>query len=175
MKFLKTWSVISLILLFNPGNIFSQTSLTEEKKADILSLMEITRASEIGSQFATAIMQQMGAVMKNSGTALPDTVIGIIQEEVIKIVKEEAFKEGGLLSMVIPIYDKYFTHDEIKELLKFYKTDIGRKTISVMPSLLQESMMAGRLWGQSLAPLIKERMIKRLKELGFNADPLERI
>lgn len=34
-----------------------------------------------------------------------------------------------VVALYYPIYDKYFTHDEIKELVKFYSSSIGIKLV----------------------------------------------
>ncbi|NEQ77810.1 MAG: DUF2059 domain-containing protein [Okeania sp. SIO2C9] len=39
-----------------------------------------------------------------------------------------------------PIYDKYFTEEDLQALIEFYQTPTGRKTIELMPQLFQESM-----------------------------------
>ena len=36
-----------------------------------------------------------------------------------------------------------------------------------MPQLVQESMLAGQRWGQSLGPLIENRIKQRFKEEGI--------
>jgi hypothetical protein len=38
-----------------------------------------------------------------------------------------------------PIYDEYFSEEELREMLVFYRTPVGRKSIEVMPSLMQEA------------------------------------
>lgn len=38
-----------------------------------------------------------------------------------------------------PLYDKYFSEEELREMLAFYRTPVGRKSIEVMPSLMQEA------------------------------------
>jgi hypothetical protein len=38
-----------------------------------------------------------------------------------------------------PLYDKYFSEEELREMLAFYSTPVGRKNIEVMPSLMQEA------------------------------------
>jgi uncharacterized protein len=47
---------------------------------------------------------------------------------------------------VVDIYVKHFTHDEVRALLDFYTTPVGRKVIRVMPMLAQESSAAGQRW-----------------------------
>jgi hypothetical protein len=69
--------------------------------------------------------------------------------------------------MVVPIYAKHFTHKEIKALLKFYQTDLGRKTIKVWPLILQESMLLAQDWWKSLSPVIRKRLNTRFKNEGI--------
>lgn len=40
----------------------------------------------------------------------------------------------------VPIYDKYFTESELKDLIAFYKSPTGTKVIEVMPNLFAESI-----------------------------------
>ena len=38
-----------------------------------------------------------------------------------------------------PIYDKTFSEEELRQMVTFYRTPVGRKSIEVMPSLMQEA------------------------------------
>lgn len=40
----------------------------------------------------------------------------------------------------VDLYDKYFTEDEIKDLIVFYKSHTGKKTTEVLPKMFGESM-----------------------------------
>jgi len=42
-------------------------------------------------------------------------------------------------SVYPPLYDKYFSEEELRQMLAFYRTPVGRKTIAVMPSVMQEA------------------------------------
>ncbi len=53
-------------------------------------------------------------------------------------------------TVYLPIYDKYFSEEELREMLAFYRTPVGRRSIEVMPSLLQE---AGRGIEQAVQPV----------------------
>ncbi len=43
----------------------------------------------------------------------------------------------------IKLYAKYFTLEEINELIKFYKTDVGQKSIKIFPKLTLEAQKIG--------------------------------
>ena len=38
-----------------------------------------------------------------------------------------------------PLYDKYFSEEELREMAAFYSTPVGRKSIEVVPLLMQEA------------------------------------
>ena len=59
--------------------------------------------------------------------------------------------------MFYPLYDKYFTEDELRGLLAFYKSPVGQKSIEVMPALTQESIQkASDLILPKIEPVITE-------------------
>lgn len=64
-------------------------------------------------------------------------------------------------SISYPLYDKYFTSAELQDLIAFYKSPTGRKTISVMPGLLAESI--GRA-SAAMSPTINEIMMEAMDE-----------
>jgi hypothetical protein len=68
---------------------------------------------------------------------------------------------------MIAIYDKHFTHQDIRDLLSFYQTPIGKKAILVLPQVANEGMLTGQRWGQSLGPELDKRIIPALKREGL--------
>jgi hypothetical protein len=48
------------------------------------------------------------------------------------------------------VYNKYYTHDEIKQLITFYKSPLGKRLVEVTPLLTQETMVIGQKWGEKL-------------------------
>lgn len=61
----------------------------------------------------------------------------------------------------VRMYGKYFSEEELAELLAFYESSIGKKSIEVMPQLMQEGMEAG---ARLLGPKINEIMIAAREE-----------
>ena len=47
-------------------------------------------------------------------------------------------------NLIIPIYDKHYSHDEILQLISFYQSSIGQKMVQSSPSIVEESMKAGQ-------------------------------
>jgi len=55
-----------------------------------------------------------------------------------------------LLDLAVPIYDKYYSDDEIKQLIHLYETPMGQKMLKVMPKVLGELQAAGEKWGEGM-------------------------
>jgi len=126
---------------------FSQSS---SKQQAIRELLEVTGSAKIGVQ----VLNNMVSTYQKSYTKADSS----FWDEFMKEVSPD-----GFVSITIPIYDKYFTEEEIRQIIAFYKTPIGQKIISTMPSVMREAMNAGEAWGKEIG----EKILKRLKEKGY--------
>jgi len=90
-----------------------------------------------------------------------------LTEEVNKAIDESMNARGGLKEIIVAIYHRYYSADEIQALLDFYRTPVGKKTIAIMPAMTQESMALGMQWGNSLGPLVLQRIKARFKQNGY--------
>jgi len=66
--------------------------------------------------------------------------------------------------MMVPIYSRAFSEEELNELVKFYESPIGRKMTRALPQIVSESMAAGQQW----AGEVLKRLRTRLKEKGYS-------
>jgi len=66
-----------------------------------------------------------------------------------------------LLDAAIPVYDKYFTDDDIKGLIHFYETPVGQKAIGLMPKVSMELQSEGTKLGQTIG---RDAMLKVLAD-----------
>lgn len=143
--------------------------LTDAKRSDIYKLLEVTGAASIGQQMSQVTVQQLTDAIKRARPDVPTEMLDIVREEVNKTIADAMVAKGGFVDVVTPIYHKHFTHQEVKGLLSFYQSTLGKKTISVLPALMQESMVAGQRWGQALGPIIQERVRQRFKDKGVES------
>lgn len=152
-----------------PSGAFAD-ELTAAKRSDIRKLIDATGGSQIASRFAAAMTQRMFSTLKAEQPDLPDRALAVVERELADLFTEKVDAPGGLLDDVVPIYSKYFSHAEIKELLAFYQSEVGRKAIAVLPQVANESMLAGQRWGESMGPEIQRRVDAALKKEGLLPD-----
>ena len=122
-----------------------QTTVTEAFKNDIRKLLQQTGADKMAKQ----MMSQMIMMQRRANPSVP----GEFWDEFEKDANTEE-----LMELSIPSYAKHLTHDEIKGLIKFYESPLGKKLIKAQPMIMQESMMAGQKWGMQLGREIAEKL-----------------
>lgn len=137
--------------------------LTAQKREDILQLLEMTGARSLGKQMAVALVAQLSANLRQSRPDIPPEAIDALPEVVGAVFEENI---DSFIENVIPLYHKHFTASEIRGMIEFYSTPLGRKTVEVLPALMGESMRAGQQWGEGLAPEIDRRIREHLEQEG---------
>jgi uncharacterized protein len=135
-----------------------QSKIDPAKEADIRQLLAVMG----GSDYVNQIMEQMEVNMRPIlNNAMPP---GDYREKLIDlfIAKfQSKFDANKFLEMIIPIYDKYLTDEEIKNLIVFYATPLGKKTLTALPKMMSEAQAAGSKMGEELG---RQAMIEVLAE-----------
>ena len=100
-------------------------SMDREKKLDILKMIDLSGARIIANE-SFGLSAQM---YKEDDPEL--------YEFLVKNINVNDFIE----EIFVDLYAKYFTHPEIKELIKFYESPVGKKYINVSPQLMREATL----------------------------------
>lgn len=155
--------VVVLLLLAFGGHAHAQ-AVDPAYEKDALRLLEMTGAQRLGEQMLDAVMNSVGQSLRQANPNIPQRVVDIAGETARDLYKSEM---GSLLPRIVVAYSKVLTHDEVRQMIAFYETPLGRRIIQVMPQLQQASTQAGQEWAQSHAPKLQEMLEKRLKAEGL--------
>ena len=160
---------LALLLALSTG-AFSE-DLTAEKKLLIDEFLSITGgAIDLGEVVTSIYIDSMSTALRQSSPNVDANVIEALEDEVTNVVSEEVGDKDINKELSYPIYHKYLTGSEITELISFYKSPIGRKTINILPDISQETLMAGQAWARGLGPKIQERVLERFQREGINLE-----
>lgn len=129
--------------------------LTDAKRSDIRKLIASTGSDRISDQFAGAVTQSLAHSLKAANPEIPERLFVSLRHDLAAMFAEKMNAPDGMIERVVPVYHKHFTHAEIREMLAFYQTDIGRKAIEVLPSVVGESTAIGQAWGRGLGADIR--------------------
>ena len=147
-----------VILLVAVSGFFNvsrgQTPVAPEKAQNIRRLLELTGAHNLMQQMIEQIMSSLKTSVPGEKPETRDKIINIYEEELKKSFRVERLNE-----LIIPIYDKYFTSEELTSLVAFYESPLGKKVVSVLPQIFEESSTAGEKLGLE----VQERAMERIK------------
>jgi uncharacterized protein len=136
----------------------AKTSIDPAKEADIRRLLEVTGAKALMFQRMASMEGTLRPLLVNS---FPP---GEYRNKLIELFFEKLHSKADsqtLIALVIPVYDKYLSDEEIKGMIQFYSTPLGKKMVEVLPKLTAESTEAGQKWGQEIG---RQTMIEVLQE-----------
>jgi uncharacterized protein len=91
-----------------------------------------------------------------------------LNEVAAKMEKDYAVKVNELVDQSARIYASHFTEPELRELLTFYQSPLGRKVIVEEPKALDESMSNAGELGEKLSDEVIPRMREEMKKRGHD-------
>ena len=157
---------VGLMLLCAQHSLVHADELTKAKRKDVSTLIEMTVSKTIVLQFAGPMHKEITKRIKPSfkDQEIPKKVFSVTRKETINFFLANL---DSFMKRLIPVYAKHYTHPEVKELIEFYKTDLGQLIISKTPKIMFESMTTGQKWAKSLGPALLKKIWKRLSEEGL--------
>jgi uncharacterized protein len=150
-----------------------------EKRALIKEFLEVTLARKSAMALLESLLQEDEKLMPSivweavSGMAEVKQLSPRDQQELKDQLNRDSVRQSRRLrelfskkidfgqlieNLSYELYAKYFTEDELKDLIAFYGSQTGKKTIEVMPRLFAESM-------SRTAEIIKPKLTEIITEL----------
>jgi hypothetical protein len=145
----------TIILLFSIILFTSTLSFSQDNAAYRESVKQMMIANGSETTFK-AVISQMISNFKTQRSEVTEEFWDQFETSFQKVGIED------LLDLLTPIYQKHMSQDEIKDITAFYQTPAGKKFAQKTPLIMQESMQAGRVWGEKIGLEI----INKLKEQG---------
>jgi uncharacterized protein len=163
----------------------AQDAISPEKRALIDDLLRVNRTEQNMQESMTAALGLMGKTMTEIiSKSIPDQLDdkGASKEAREQAAEMTAKRMAGVHEMmmkqinvpelieqvVVPLYDKYYTESELRDLIAFYKTPTGQKMITVQPQLTGEAMSRTMQYlmpkMEAVTKQISEEMLNELKK-----------
>jgi uncharacterized protein len=141
--------------------------LSDAKRLDILKLQQLSGAKRIGQQTTQRMLERMLEQLRRAQPSLPERAMQAVRQELEAFVEEKFFADGGLIDQQAPIYHSHFTHEEIRALIGFYESPIGRKLAQEQPAISVEVMKFTESSVAQLLPQLHSRLSAALKKEGI--------
>jgi len=154
----------------------AQNAVAPEKQAAIKEIVALMNADNQIEQLVEVFSSQMDDTRRQTVKAVLNDRADLSPaekkqlEDTLLVNDKPAFKkfqerllakidyQTVMSDMMLVVYDKFFTLEELKDLLVFYKSSTGQKMLKLMPDIAAESMQVTQT---KLLP----KLLEALKEI----------
>ena len=138
------------------------STLNPAKEGDIRRLLELTGAKKNALEFGQQLGEYLKSMMQKSLPAgehsaqIGDTLVGKLMARL---------NSDEMIARLIPVYDKAFSGEELKAIVRFYESAAGQRLLEATPQVMEEANGVSEKWVQELIPQIMEQMTEQFPEL----------
>jgi hypothetical protein len=156
------------VLLFACAT-FGSAALTQPapSAAAVATARELVETKGGAAMFDPVIIsvveQTKGALLQTNPQLAKD-----LNDVSAQLRTEFASRRGELLAYAAKLYADRFTEQELKELLAFYKSPLGKKMSNVEPQVLDQTFSYIQQWGQRVSEEVMNRFRAEMKKKGHN-------
>lgn len=152
---------------------FAQKSSDQASKEEIQQLFDVMQSRKMIDQMSSTMLQQIPAMVTDSLQKQFPTMTDEEREEFQKFVvsntsamlKNAPFDE--MMAAMIPAYQAHLTHSDVQNMIAFYQSPTGKKLISEMPAVMNDSM-------QAMLPVMQKWMEQNNAEMQKNVEEFAR-
>ena len=147
---------LSFTLLFSQHSAVAQEG--DVSASHLLAAQELAELLDLEGQMLSG-----ASVMINTMTRQNPQ---LVQFEDVILEWAESFMTWEVFGpKIVAIYADAFTEEELRELIRFYKTPAGQKTLQVMPDLMSQGAQLGMIEAQARQEDLQQRIKKRAEEI----------
>ncbi len=158
--------VLALLLILTAGAAENSGNATDSHRQAAEELLVMSRAE----QTMEPMFKQIRGMFEKQivATDVPPEKQAIVQSYMSRVLDltERELRWDLMREDVIGIYTEVFTESEIRELISFYKTPIGQKSLERIPLVLQRSIVLSQERVKKIMPQVQalnQQMAEELK------------
>jgi len=135
--------------------------------ASLLLAKQIVEIKGVKAMFAPLVR---GVVVKTKDSLLQSNPMWAkdLDEIAANLVKEYQPRGEEIVDASARFYASHFTEAELKQILTFYQSPVGRKMIVEEPKALDESMGYAGSWGDNLSNDVMNKLRAEMKKRGHD-------
>jgi len=164
-RMLAALATFALLAVAKP--VFAQAPAAHPSPAAILiakQIVELKGAKEIYQPLLRGVIQKV----KNQYMQTNFMYAKDLNEIANNLESFYTPRVNELVDASARIYASYFTEAELKEILTFYQSPVGRKLIVEEPKALDASMAYAGEWGDKLSEEVVAKMRDEMKKRGHD-------
>lgn len=157
--------LIALVATFALSLFATEPNPSKRQRALIEEYLELTNASGTQRSAMDTVFAQIEKQIVDAASAEGGGPEKVEEAKALFATFREHVAgidlEGPIREATIRTYARHFSEEELTDLVAFYRTPTGSKSIEVLPQLMREQMETGMV---HLGPKIDEAMSKAMEE-----------
>ena len=162
MKFsvIKAIAVTGALLLSAPALASDESERLEAAQ----QLVDQTMTENFTKQMSSSVWPTIEPVVRAKNPNVNDETVRQLADSFNALMAQYL---GTLMQDMVPVYAKYFTAEELRQLLAFQSTPLGKKSIEVQPKIMAEAMPRIMQGVQTLLPQINQEFAQIVRQQGL--------
>lgn len=134
---MKKCKIVCVLFALMALVLSARAEIAADKKAEIEKMLKLTGMERMMEQMKV----QMIASMKANAPDVPSEFWTKFSEKM---------NTHELIEKLLPVYDKYYSLEDLRAVNAFYSSPSGQKILATLPQVMQEAMRIGQDWGRKI-------------------------
>ena len=154
-------TVVVALVAFSPS-AHSQAKPTKAAMATAEELVNVTGATQLFNPLIAGVIEQAKILFLQQNPALAKD----LNEIAAKMRTDLTPRFTEVTTEVATLYATHFTEVELKQILTFYQSPVGKKLLSQQSIVIDASMKFAQTWANKLSDEVVAKMREELKKKG---------
>lgn len=156
--------VVFLLCTVFSVNCFAVKPVDSEQQALIEELISLIDDVNIKQYFKDFYTKEFSETLAENMPESGDAGKRFIEKEVSSFIDDQWENKRSFQKRVYKVISIHFTKQELKKLIEFYSSDLGKKALVTIPEVYSDTMGVAKLWGHGLEKEIREYLSNKLEK-----------
>ena len=139
-------------------------AINPEALAEARRMMQVTKVHAMMDQMVGQMLGMIGQALVQNNPGQQAEINQVLTE---LFLPEMRASLPEMLDEVAKVYTLHYSAEDLRQIIAFYETPVGRKTIEIMPIVMQQTMAMGQSWGQQTAMRVLQKHAETLRQRGI--------
>ena len=129
-------------------------------------LLAVTKSIQTADSMTDTVFPALEKLVEAANPGRAAEVRILMEKYFLPEMRKQLPEFGDLMATE---WARYFTVAEMEQMLTFYRSDVGRKVISLQPTLFKEGYEIGQEWGETMARDAFRKIAPELEKQGLKS------
>jgi hypothetical protein len=155
---------LAFVTLAGPAAAQQQPTPSPASLAIAKEILTLRAATNVLAPVVAGVIEQARGMFEQQNPMLGKD----LKEVSAKLRKDLDPKREEIINVFVRAYAQRFTEQELKELLAFYKTPVGKKVLTEEPTAMEDGFKAAQTWADELSGTVMNMYRAEMKKKGHN-------